>query len=219
MKSSRRRRPGSLAAAGARDLVVAVLAGLRLGDIAILLPARTSLPMIETCLDHAGIDYRTEASSIVYGTPEIRDLLLAVRAVANTADEASLVGALRSPLFACGDDDLLRWRAGGGVWTPTARIPGDKAFELFNPFDWLKFLLQSGALLRLFARYGKITVAEYAQRFKNPAFREHFAEMMGLEDDYPAAVMIAIAAARRLDCGEPDNLNLDVYSAMPRECG
>mgnify|MGYP000918381012 CR=1 FL=1 len=33
------------------------------------------------------------------------------------------------------------------------------------------------------------------------------------------AVMIAIAAARRLDCGEPDNLNLDVYSAMPRECG
>lgn len=100
---------------------------LRLGDIAILLPARTSLPMIETCLDHAGIDYRTEASSIVYGTPEIRDLLLAVRAVANTADEASLVGALRSPLFACGDDDLLRWRAGGGVWTPTARIPDDLA--------------------------------------------------------------------------------------------
>lgn len=33
------------------------------------------------------------------------------------------------------------------------------------------------------------------------------------------AVMIAIAAARRLDSGEPDNLNLDVYSAMPRECG
>ncbi|WP_291086221.1 exodeoxyribonuclease V subunit beta [Dietzia sp. UBA5065] len=89
---------------------------LRLGDIAILLPSRGSLPMIETCLDHAGIDFRTEASSIVYGTPEIRDLLLAVRAVANTADEASLVGALRSPLFGCGDDDLLRWRAAGGSW-------------------------------------------------------------------------------------------------------
>ena len=51
---------------------------LRLGDIAILLPSRGSLPMLETCLDHAGIDYRTEASSIVYGTPEIRELLLAV---------------------------------------------------------------------------------------------------------------------------------------------
>lgn len=96
---------------------------LRLGDIAILLPSRGSLPMIEACLDHAGIDFRTEASSIVYGTPEIRDLLLAVRAVANTADEASLVGALRSPLFGCGDDDLLRWRAAGGSWAPGAPAP------------------------------------------------------------------------------------------------
>ena len=100
---------------------------LRLGDIAILLPSRGSLPMLETCLDHAGIDYRTEASSIVYGTPEIRDLLLAVRAVANSADEASLVGALRSPLFGCGDDDLLRWRAAGGSWAPGAPAPADLA--------------------------------------------------------------------------------------------
>ncbi|KAA0918204.1 exodeoxyribonuclease V subunit beta [Dietzia sp. ANT_WB102] len=98
---------------------------LSLGDIAILLPSRGSLPMLETCLDHAGIDFRTEASSIVYGTPEIRDLLLTVRAVANTADEASLVGALRSPLFGCGDDDLLRWRAAGGTWTPHAPVPAD----------------------------------------------------------------------------------------------
>ncbi len=96
---------------------------LKLGDIAILLPARTSLPLLEKCLDHAGIDYRTEASSIVYGTPEIRDLLLTVRALANTADEASLVGALRSPLFGCGDDDLLRWHAGGGTWSVAARVP------------------------------------------------------------------------------------------------
>ncbi|MDV8001956.1 UvrD-helicase domain-containing protein [Rhodococcus sp. IEGM 1408] len=96
---------------------------LRLGDIAILLPSRGSLPMIEKCLDHAGIDFRTEASSIVYGTPEIRDLLLAVRAVANTADEASLVGALRSPLFGCGDDDLLRWRSAGGTWASGAPAP------------------------------------------------------------------------------------------------
>ncbi|MET3860689.1 ATP-dependent helicase/nuclease subunit A [Dietzia sp. 2505] len=96
---------------------------LRLGDIAILVPSRGSLPMIEKCLDHAGIDFRTEASSIVYGTPEIRDLLLAVRAVANSADEASLVGALRSPLFGCGDDDLLRWRAAGGPWAPGAPAP------------------------------------------------------------------------------------------------
>ncbi len=36
--------------------------------------------------------------------------------VANTADETALVGALRTPLFGCGDDDLLRWKAAGGSW-------------------------------------------------------------------------------------------------------
>lgn len=116
-------------------------APLRLGDIAILLPSRGSLPMIETCLDHAGIDYRAEASSIVYGTPEIRDLILAVRAVANTADEASLVGALRSPLFGCGDDDLLRWRAGGGSWAPGAPTPTElSSSPVAEAMDYLSAL-------------------------------------------------------------------------------
>ncbi|UVE94134.1 exodeoxyribonuclease V subunit beta [Dietzia sp. B32] len=114
---------------------------LRLGDIAILLPSRGSLRMLETCLDHAGIDYRAEASSIVYGTPEIRDLLLAVRALANTADEASLVGALRSPLFGCGDDDLLRWRAAGGTWAPGAPAPSGLATSpVAEAMDYLSAL-------------------------------------------------------------------------------
>ena len=98
---------------------------LALSDIAILLPTRTALRDIEDCLDAAGIDYRAEASSIVYGTPEIRDLLLAVRAVATTADSAAVVGALRSPLYACSDEDLLRWRATGGSWAPGAPAPAD----------------------------------------------------------------------------------------------
>ena len=96
---------------------------IRYGDIAVLLPTRASLPQIEACLDAAGIEYRAEASSIVYGTPEIRDLLLTVRAAATTADSAAVVGALRSPLFACGDDDLLRWRAAGGSWAPGSPAP------------------------------------------------------------------------------------------------
>ena len=111
---------------------------LSLGDIAILLPSRGSLPMIETCLDHAGIDYRTEASSIVYGTPEIRDLLLTIRALANTADEAALVGALRSPLFGCGDDDLLRWRAAGGTWASGA--PAPEGFDASPVNEALRYL-------------------------------------------------------------------------------
>lgn len=96
---------------------------LRLADITILLPTRKSLPILEQVLDDAGIEFRAEASSIVYATSEIRELLHAVRAIADPADGASLVAALRSPLYGCSDADLLRWRAAGGVWAVRATPP------------------------------------------------------------------------------------------------
>ena len=52
-----------------------------------LLPARTSLPVLEDALDAAGIPYRAEASSLVYQAAEVRDLLAAARAVADPTDE------------------------------------------------------------------------------------------------------------------------------------
>ena len=82
----------------------------RRGDIAILLPSRTSLGHLEDALDNEQIPYRAEASSLVYSTREIRDLLLALRAVSDPTDELALVSALRSPLYGCGDDDLAHWR-------------------------------------------------------------------------------------------------------------
>ncbi|MBW3603728.1 MAG: UvrD-helicase domain-containing protein [Actinobacteria bacterium] len=86
----------------------------RPGDVAILLPARTSLPSLERALDDAGISYRAETSSLVYATREIRELLAAVRALADPTDRLSLVTALRSPLFACSDDDLVTYLLGLG---------------------------------------------------------------------------------------------------------
>jgi ATP-dependent helicase/nuclease subunit A len=83
-------------------------------DIAVLVPARTSLPFLEEALEGAGVPYRAEASSLVYQASEVRDLLACARAVADTSDELSLVTALRSPVFGCGDDDLWRWKRAGG---------------------------------------------------------------------------------------------------------
>ena len=82
----------------------------RLGDIAILIPSRTSLANLEDALDEAAIPYRAEASSLVYSTREVRDVLAALQAVADPTDELALVAALRSPLYGCGDDDLAHWR-------------------------------------------------------------------------------------------------------------
>ena len=63
----------------------------RLGDLCVLLPARTSLGQLEDALDAAGIPYRAETSSLVYSTREIRDLLVVLQAVDDPTDELALV--------------------------------------------------------------------------------------------------------------------------------
>ncbi len=96
----------------------------RLGDICILIPARTSLGQLEDALDGAGIPYRAETSSLVYGTREIRDLLVVLQAVDDPTDELALVSALRSPVFGCGDDDLYTFKvAHHGRWDHRADLP------------------------------------------------------------------------------------------------
>ncbi|MBA3309617.1 MAG: UvrD-helicase domain-containing protein, partial [Nocardioidaceae bacterium] len=95
------------------------------GDIAILVPARTSLPFLEDALDRAGVPYRAESSSLVYQAGEVRDLLAAARVVGDPSDLLSSVTALRSPLFGCGDDDLWSWKRAGGSFNILAPVGAD----------------------------------------------------------------------------------------------
>ena len=90
---------------------------IRRSDIAVLVPARTSLPMLRSALDAAAIPYRAEASSLVYQSEEIVDLLMVLQAIADPSDRFALVMALRSPLFGIGDDDLWRWKSGNGAFS------------------------------------------------------------------------------------------------------
>jgi ATP-dependent helicase/nuclease subunit A len=82
----------------------------RAGDITVLVPTRTVLPALEDALTAAGIAYRAESASLVYASRLVRDVLLTLRAIDDPTDELCTVSALRSPLFACGDDDLLTFR-------------------------------------------------------------------------------------------------------------
>jgi ATP-dependent exoDNAse (exonuclease V) beta subunit len=96
----------------------------RAGDVAILVPTRLSLPALEDALTGAGISYRAESASLVYASRLVRDLLLTLRAIDDPSDELSVVAALRSPMFGCGDDDLFRFRHDhGGRFDPTAHLP------------------------------------------------------------------------------------------------
>ncbi|MEQ8717831.1 MAG: UvrD-helicase domain-containing protein [Acidimicrobiales bacterium] len=95
----------------------------RLGDICILLPARTSLPQLERALVDARIPYRAESSSLVYSTREVRDLIGVLRAIDDPTDELAVVAALRSAAFGCGDDDLWGYHRAGGAWDLRRPVP------------------------------------------------------------------------------------------------
>ena len=82
----------------------------RPSDVCILLPSRTSLASLEAALTAHGVPYRTETSSLVYATREVRDLMHALRAISDPTDELATVAALRSFVYGCGDDDLANWR-------------------------------------------------------------------------------------------------------------
>ena len=102
----------------------------RWGDVAILLPARTSLRQLEQALESAGVPYRAETSSLVYGTGEVRDLLMVARAVEDPTDSLAAVAALRTPAFGCGDDDLYTWHVHHHGWwdhqaPPPSEAPSD----------------------------------------------------------------------------------------------
>ena len=88
----------------------------RIADVTILIPTRTSLPYLRRALDGRGIPYRLDTGTLVYDTQEVRDALSALSAVDDPTDERSLVAALRSPLYACADTDLLTYRQAGGRW-------------------------------------------------------------------------------------------------------
>jgi len=93
-----------------------VLQRCRPGDLCVLIPTRLSLPALERELRERSVAYRVEGSSAVYGSREVRDLLLTMRAADDPTDELALVEALRTPLYGCSDVELWEWKRGGGTW-------------------------------------------------------------------------------------------------------
>ncbi|MEU4192516.1 UvrD-helicase domain-containing protein [Kribbella sp. NPDC026611] len=152
------------------------------GDIAVLVPARTSLPFLEDALDRADIPYRAEASSLVYQTAEVRDLLACARALGDPSDQLALVTTLRSPLFGCGDDDLYTWKRGGGSFTLTAPVPDQLlTHPVGEAVEWLRrtyyaarWLTPSEVLAKIVADRRMLEVAAIGPRARDAWRRIRF---------------------------------------------
>ncbi len=95
------------------------------GDMAILVPTRTSLGQLEDALDRHDVPYRIMSRSLIWESDAVRDLVTVLQAIDEPADQVALVAALRHPMFACSDDDLVTWRVAGGSWRYDAPVPDE----------------------------------------------------------------------------------------------
>lgn len=82
------------------------------GQVALLFRASTAFSTYEDALEEAGIPYVTVAGRGFYERPEVRDLLNAVRALADPTDDQALAGFLRSPVIGLKDASVAALRVG-----------------------------------------------------------------------------------------------------------
>ncbi len=101
--------------------------GIGWGQMACLFRATTNFPLYEEAFEQAGIPYVTVAGTGFYERPEVRDLLNALRALANPADDLAMAGLLRSPAIGLADASLylLRWGPGGQARPLWQALGGD----------------------------------------------------------------------------------------------
>ncbi len=153
----------------------------RLGDIAILIPTRGILAPLERAFANVGVAFRVEGGSLLYRTQEIRDIINCLAAIDDPADEVAIVGALRSPAFACSDVDLARHRAVGGRFNYLARdLDGQEgrvaeSLQVLQSFHLVRHDSSLAALVERFvAERGLVEVGVLDQADRNSFRRMRF---------------------------------------------
>jgi len=87
----------------------------RYADILLLVRQRTHLSIYERALRHAGIPYVTSRQGGLLDTLEARDLTALLEFLVAPFANLKLAHALRTPVFACSDDDLMQIAAASGA--------------------------------------------------------------------------------------------------------
>jgi ATP-dependent helicase/nuclease subunit A len=94
-------------------------------DVMILTRGRTQLRSYESALRSARIPYTSARKGGLLDSLEAQDLMALLRFLLRPSDNLSLVHALRAPLFACSDEDLIA----------LAQIPGDSWWQRLHSDD------------------------------------------------------------------------------------
>lgn len=137
------------------------------GDFGMLFQSMTAVGLYEYALRRAGVPFYTVAGRGFYHRQEIRDCLSLLRVLENASDDLSLVGALRSPMFALSDDAIF-WltRSVLGLWRALElAAAGRHPHQAQIPSDQLERIARAHSVIAgLRAERERMTVSELVER-------------------------------------------------------
>ncbi len=139
--------------------------GMAWGEAACLFRASTDFAVYEEAFEEAGIPYVTVAGAGFYGRPEVRDLVNALRALADPGDDLAMAGLLRSPAIGLEDASLflLRWGPDGASRHLWQALRGELAML---PLEERERAARAAAIVsELSAQVGRQPVAAVLKRF------------------------------------------------------
>jgi ATP-dependent exoDNAse (exonuclease V) beta subunit len=129
-------------------------AGVRRGEMVVLLRAFTHLDAYEDSLERAGLRPYVVGGRGYWSQQQVADVTALIATIANPLDDRALFGALASPACAAAPDTLWLLRAAAGprrhVWPALERAVGRGEAELAEP-RWLERI--SAAELELLRRF------------------------------------------------------------------
>jgi len=95
-------------------------------------------------------------------------------------------------------------------------LPIEKAPELYNPIDGLKLMFKMLPHLMFMRKWGKISIQNFAQRFKNPFLHEAFPLTFNLPDFPMFAMLMTLAWLHQKAAGYPLGGSLEFARAVER---
>lgn len=105
--------------------------GTSLGDIAVLLRNKTSVPIYAAAFESLGVPIYLGAGQGFFDAPEIDDMLSLLRTIALPSDDEALIAVLASSLVGLSDDSLFALRAavggGGHLYDSLRSLSSDEA--------------------------------------------------------------------------------------------
>ena len=178
------------------------------GDLCILFPRRTSLPLLERALEDYDVPYTTAGNSLVFVTEDVRDLLSALTAIDDPTDQVAVVATLRSPAYACSDADLWTWARGGHDFnylesSPGADGPVAKAFNSLRTLHGERLETSPSALIERFVR---------ERRLRELALAGGHAD-----ERWPRIQFLAEMALRLADAGRPSLRDFVLWARQQAE--